>query len=384
MAFLRALKLPKTQGNSFFLWGPRQVGKTFYLKTNFPDAYYVDLLDSTQLIKYSKEPGLFYQELKLIPQSKLVIVDEVQKVPLLLDEIHRLIEERKMSFGLCGSSARKLKRGQANLLGGRALRHEMFGLVSAELKKDFDLVKICNRGNIPNHYLADNYWDLLNSYVSDYLKEEILDEALVRNLPVFADFLRAAAICDTEIVDYTNIASDCGVKSATAKNYYEILCDTLQGFFLPAFTRKPKRKIIHAPKFYFASVGVVNFLAKRRELEPGSASFGKAFENFIINEIRAYNSYHKHGYEMHYWRLVSGIEVDLVIDELNLAVEIKSSQNISAKHLKGIRELAEEHSRFKKKILVSLEKTSRVTEDNILIYTAEDFLAKLWAGEILR
>lgn len=157
----------------------------------------------------------------------------------------------------------------------------------------------------------------------------------------------------------------------------------MQGFFLPAFTRKPKRKTIHAPKFYFANVGVVNFLAKRRELEPGSESFGKAFENFIINEIRACNSYHKHGYEMHYWRLVSGTEVDLVIDELDLAVEIKSSQHISAKHLKGIRELAKEHPKFKKKILVSLEKTSRVTDDNILIYAAEDFLAKLWAGEIL-
>ncbi len=382
MQFSRNLKLSNTE-QSFFLWGPRQIGKTYLLKKTFPESIYIDLLDSKKFIKYSNSPELLYQELKLLPDRSFVIIDEVQKVPLMLDEVHRLIEEKKIVFALCGSSARKLKRGQANLLGGRALRYELFGLSYSELGDSKDIVKLCNRGNIPNHYLAENYRDLLESYVADYLKEEIYAEALVRNLPTFSDFLRAAAICDSEIVDYTNISSDCGVKSATAKNYYEILTDTLQGFYLPAYTRKPKRKIINAPKFYFANVGVVNFLAKRFNMLPGSELFGKSFENVIINEIRAWNSYQKQYHDLCYWKLASGAEVDLVIEELSLAIEIKSSTKILPKHLKGLKELLIEQPKFNNRIVVSMEDVSRITADNIVIYTYSDFLEKLWSGTLV-
>ena len=268
------------------------------------------------------------------------------------------------------------------MLGGRALRYELFGLVWPELGQAFDLVKICNRGNIPNHYVAENYWELLESYVSDYLKEEILAEALVRNIPSFSDFLRAAAICDTELVDYTNIASDCGVKSPTVKNYYEIMCDTLQGFFLPSYSRRQKRKIIHAPKFYFANVGVVNKLAKRRLLEPGSEAFGKAFENVMINQVRAWNSYGKKDLALSHWRLASGAEVDLIIDELDMAIEFKSSQKVHAKHLLGLNELAIEQPNLKQRILVSLDTSSRITADGIRIYFYRDFLDALWQGAL--
>lgn len=381
MQFSRKCILPNTN-QAFFLWGPRQVGKTCLLRTSFPDAFYIDLLDSKKFIKYCNNPDLLYQELKLLPDRTLVIIDEVQKVPLLLDEVHRLIEEKNLVFALCGSSARKLKRGQANLLGGRALRYELFGLSYSELGSSQDIVKLCNTGNIPNHYLAENFRDLLESYVSDYLKEEIYAEALVRNLPTFSDFLRVAAICDTEIVDYTNIASDCGVKGATAKNYYEILTDTLQGFYLPAYTRKPKRKIINSPKFYFANVGVVNFLAKRFNLLPGSDLFGKSFENVIINEIRAWNSYRKQYHELSYWKLASGAEVDVVIEDLNLAIEIKSSSRILPKHLKGLKELLIEQPKFTNRIVVSMEDVSRITPDNIIIYNYRDFVEKLWNGEL--
>ncbi len=382
MQFKRFLNIPKSLKNSFFLWGPRQAGKTYFLKHRFPDSQYIDLLSSEQFIKYTNEPGLLSAELKLTQPKLPVIIDEIQKVPVLLDEVHRLIEDRGIIFGLCGSSARKLRRGQANMLGGRALRFELFGLSCKELGETFDIVQLCNRGNIPNHYQAENYWDLLESYVTDYLKEEILAEALVRNLPSFTDFLRAAAISDTEIIDYTNIASDCGVKSPTVKNYYQILEDTLQGFYLPSYVKRPKRKIIHAPKFYFANVGVVNKLAKRRLLEPGSELFGKAFENVIINEVRAWNSYNKKDITMSYWKLASGAEVDLILEDYNLAIEIKSSPKIDAKDLRGLRELSLEQTKFKHRLVVSFASVSRITDDGIHIYSYQDFLKVLWEDRL--
>ncbi len=350
----------------------------FFLRQNFSHALYIDLLSSKQFVKYAQNPSILGEELERLDPKTLIIIDEVQKVPELLDEVHRLIESRGLIFGLCGSSARKLKRGQANLLGGRALRFEMFGLISQELDGQFDFVRLCNTDNIPNHYLSEQYWDLLESYIGDYLKEEILAEALVRSLPSFSDFLRAAAISDTELIDYTNIASECGVKSPTVKNYYEILSDTLQGFFLPAFTKRPKRKVIHAPKFYFANVGVVNWLAKRKLLEPGSSEFGKAFENLIVNEIRAWNSYHKAGHHLAYWKLASGAEVDLVIEDLGIAIEIKTTRNISNKHLDGLRELILDQPKLNRRMVVSLEERSRVTTDLITIYSVTDFLDALW------
>jgi len=196
MKFQRQLNISSSLRNAFFLWGPRQAGKTSLLKSKFPTSTYIDLLNSSQFIKYTNDPSRLFEELALSKPSKPVIIDEIQKVPSLLNEVHRLIETHQISFGLCGSSARKLTRGHANMLGGRALRYELFGVVSPELGQDFDLVKVCNRGNIPNHYMSEDYWNLLESYVSDYLKEEILAEALVRSIPSFSDFLRAAAICD--------------------------------------------------------------------------------------------------------------------------------------------------------------------------------------------
>jgi len=378
MAFARLVNISKSLNYSFFLWGPRQAGKTFFLHQTFPHAIYIDLLSNSQFIKYTQNPSILGEELRTVKPGTLVIIDEVQKVPQLLDEVHRSIENLHINFGLCGSNARKLKKGQANLLGGRALRFEMFGLVTQELGDQFDLIRLCNAGNIPNHYLSDEYWSLLESYVVDYLKEEILAESLVRHLPSFSDFLRAAAISDSEMIDYTNIASDCGVKSPTVKNYYEILNDTLQGFFLPAYTRKPKRKVIHAPKFYFANVGVVNWLAKRKQLEPGSTEFGKAFENVIVNEVKAWNAYHKQGHSLAYWKLASGAEVDLVLEDLGLAIEIKSSFSITNKHLIGLLVLCEDQPKFKRRMVVSLEKTTRITSDDITIYSLHDFLSVLW------
>ena len=367
---------------SFFLWGPRQVGKSSYLNLHFPDAFVLDLLKSEEQTRYILRPELLRKELEEISEDVFVVIDEVQKVPALLDEVHWLIENTSRRFCLCGSSARKLKRGAANLLGGRALRYEMFGLVAPELGIDFDLHRALNHGYLPQIYLDEQPKELLNSYVSDYLKEEIAEEGLVRNLPPFSDFLRAVAISDTEIVNYTNIASDCGVSKDTARNYYSILQETHLGRFLPALTRRPKRKVIHSPKFYLFDVGVVNFLAKRGRIDPGGELYGKAFENWVFHELSAYIEYSRSNLELSYWRLVNGTEVDFIVDDFLCAIEVKATAKIHGRHLKGLREFNHEHPQTNKLVLVSLEARSRVEEDGILVLSALDFIEKLWQGEL--
>ena len=259
--FTRLLNLPKTPTTSYFLWGPRQSGKTTLLKKVYPQAFRIDLLKSDSLIAFLREPWRLREQIQALPPKTLVVIDEIQKVPALLDEIHFLIEEQKQVFVLCGSSARKLKRGHANMLGGRALKYELLGLSMFEIGKQFSLSKMLNTGPIPNHYLHDQPTLAIRSYIDTYLREEILAESLVRNLPVFSDFLRVAAIGDTEIVNLTNISSECGVSQATVRDHYNILVDTLLGAFLPAYTRRAKRRTIQASKFYFRDIGVVNQLA---------------------------------------------------------------------------------------------------------------------------
>jgi predicted AAA+ superfamily ATPase len=301
----------------------------------------------------------------------------------LLDEVHWLIENRRAVFALCGSSARKVRRGHANLLGGRAERYELHGLVSAELGDRFNVVQALNHGYLPRHYLATDARPLVRSYVDDYLKEEVAAEGLTRNLPCFASFLSAAALSDGQLVNYTTIARDCGVSAYTVKEYFQILADTLLGRFLPAYRKRPKRRVIGTPKFYFADVGLVNHLARRGRLEPGSELFGRAFENWVFHELCAYRAYHGFGLEFAYWRLASGIEVDFVSDDLALAIEAKATRNVHMDHLKGIRELAAEH-RVGRRIIVSLDEHPRRTDDGNEILPAQTFAQLLWANELFR
>lgn len=375
--------LPINPSDTFFLWGPRKAGKTSLLKMTYQQAKYFDLLKTDLHLRLVTNPAHF-RELVLALEEKFIIVDEIQKIPALLDEIHWLIENNDNIFGLCGSSARKVKNAQANLLGGRAIRYELYGFVYPELEnaKIFSLIQIINRGTIPSHYLSENAVDLIEGYVIDYLKEEIAAEGLVRNLPEFSDFLRIVAISDTELVNYSNIASDCGVSSVTIKNYYQILIDTLLGSYLPAYTRRPKRRIIEANKFYFFDVGIVNFLAKRKDVLPGSELFGKAFENYIFHELYCYNKYKRKRCEIFYWKLTTGVEVDFIINDMEIAIECKSSRIINNKHLKSLRELHKDHPTLKKKIVISLETEARCTEDQIMIYPVEQFLALLWEDKI--
>ncbi len=353
------------------------------LRETFPQATYINLLDSDLFMDYGTRPSLLRERLAHLKAGEIVIIDEVQKVPLLLDEVHTLIEEKKIIFGLCGSSARKLKRGQANLLGGRAQRFELFGLSAHELQDDFDIVRLLNRGYLPTFYADEDYRRSHHSYVADYLKEEILAEGLSRNISIFSHFLEAASFSDAQTVNFSNIAREVGVSVKTAQSHFEILEDTLTGGFLPAYIKKMKRRTRQAPKFYFFDVGIVNFLAKRRELEPKSSDFGKAFENWVHHELRCYKSYVKIDIDLSYWALSTGVEVDFILNDMEVAVEAKASEKVNSDHLKNLRELKQDFPKIKQRYVVALERQRRVTEDGIVILPYRDFVSLLWSGEII-
>ena len=382
--FNRLLNLPPPGTETFFLWGPRQVGKSTLLKQQYPDARLIDLLKSDELRRYSTRPELLRQEIEAEPPdaAQQIVIDEVQKAPALLDEVHWLIENRGLRFALCGSSARKVRRGAANLLGGRALRYELRGLTAGELGADFDLDRILNHGYLPRMYESSRPRRMLDAYVADYLREEIAAEGLVRNLPAFSDFLDAAALSDAEMVNFTNVARECGVSGPTAKAYFGILEDTLLGNWLPAYRRRRKRRLTAAPKFYFADVGLVNRLARRGELSPGSELYGKAFENWVFHELSAFVGYTEADARLSYWRLPSGVEVDFLIGDIDVAVEAKASARINRGHLRGLRTLADEHPGVRRRIVVCLEPRPRRTDDGIDVLPATAFVRRLWAGEL--
>ena len=378
--FPRLAPIPKNPERSFFLWGPRQTGKTTLLKLLYPKALRIDLLKTDELMRYLKNPSILREEVSALPQNQLVVIDEIQKAPRLLDEIHWLIEEKGQKFALSGSSARKVKRGHANLLGGRAIRYELFGLNLREIGKQFSLNRFMNNGPLPNHYLADDPKLLIRSYVDDYLREEILEQGLTRNLPVFSDFLRVTAIGDTEVLNMSNVARETGVAVSTVRDHYQILVDTLLGAFLPAFTNRPKRRTTQAPKFYFRDVGVVNHLAKRGPVEPGSELFGKAFENWLFHELSTHSSYSELFYDLSYWRLSSGVEVDFILGDAQVAIEAKGKTRITSSDLKGLVQLKKDFPEVKHRIIVCLEPRARKTDSGILILPYTDFIENLWEG----
>ncbi|MCC7181314.1 MAG: ATP-binding protein [Acidobacteria bacterium] len=374
--FTRALRLPPPGRETFFLWGPRLTGKTTLLREAYPDGLWIDLLKADEYRRYLERPELLREEITQGSRPSQVVIDEVQKVPALLDEVHWLHEHRKIRFALCGSSARKVRRGAANLLGGRAVRYELHGLTAAEIGSNFDLVRLLNHGYLPSFYEADRPERLAAAYVGDYLKEEVAAEGLVRNLPVFSSFLGAAALSDGDLVNFANIARECAVSGPTVKGHFGILVDTLLGRWLPAYTRRPKRRVIGAPKFYFADIGVVNHLARRGRMEPGGELFGKAFENWVFHELLAYNTYQERFADLAYWRLASGIEVDFIIGDMKVAIEAKATPRVTSDHLKGLRHLRQDHPRARR-VVVCLEPRRRTTEDGIEILPVAAFIGEL-------
>lgn len=380
MEYIKYQKILDATTDSVFLWGARQVGKSTLLQRLFPESRIYDLLKSDEYARLSRRPQLLREELEHLGNETLVIIDEIQKIPQLLDEVHWLIVNRNIRFILCGSSARKLKRLGTNLLGGRAISTRLFPLVSTEIP-DFDLIKAINNGMIPRHYTIDNPQKRLQAYIGDYLKEEIQSEAIVRQLASFNRFLDIAAQSDGEIINYTNIAQDCGVSSITVREYFNILEQTLIGYIIPAFTLSKKRKALQSPKFYYFDIGIVNHLLHRRKLLPGSVDFGHAFEHFMIQEIIAYLSYTESYEQLSYWRTSNGYEVDAIIGEGRIAIELKSSEEVQSRHTKGLKAFEEEFPNARK-IIVSLDKNRR-TLNGIEIIPATEFLKMMWNNEII-
>jgi predicted AAA+ superfamily ATPase len=384
--YKRKLILGKNEKESCFLWGPRQTGKSTLLKTLFPNAKYYDLLLADLYRSFVTYPERLRQEceasgLNGSNQKEPIVIDEVQKIPGLLDEVHWLIENRGLRFILCGSSPRKLKRSHANLLGGRAVRHELFPLTFTEIP-NFSLQKALNHGMLPRHYLNTQPGKLLEAYVGDYLKEEIAVEAVTRNIPAFSRFMEVAALSNGEMINFLNIASDCGVSANTVKGYFQILEDTLIGRFLPAFRRRVKRRLIQAPRFFFFDTGIVSWLARRGPVQQGSELFGRAFEHFLTMEVFAWAAYSGRNPGVSYWRTASQLEVDIVLGDGQIAIEIKSTAAANDHHLNGLRAFRQEHDA--RCYLVSLDPRPRLTSDGIHILPWQDFLARLWSDKILQ
>lgn len=366
---------------SLFLFGPRSTGKTFLIRQQLADkALVLDLLKSNLYLRLNADPseleGIIDADLK---NRLFVVLDEIQKIPALLDEVHRLIETRHFRFLLTGSSARQLKRKDSNLLGGRAWRAELFPLSWSEIPR-FKLDHYLRFGGLPHVYPSQNPAEELDAYVNIYLKEEIQAEGLIRKLPPFSRFLKTAALSNGHILNFTEVANDSQVPPSTVREYYSILTDTLMGFLLESWTASRKRKAIQTAKFYFFDTGVVHTLAGTRALERNSDLYGASFEQFIGMELKAYLSYRRIKEPLTFWRTTHGLEVDYLIGD-HTAIEVKATGTVAPKHLKGLKALAEE-KRGMKMFLITNDRIATKNE-GIHAMHWESFLEELWKGKIV-
>lgn len=363
-----------------FLFGGRQTGKSTLLRERFPEAVYVDLLDLDTRKRFRRRAMEFYEMLARFPSGTLVVVDDIQKLPELLDIVHKLMVEKNLRFILSGSSARKIRRAGVNQLGGRANEEHLYPLVYAEIP-DYDFDRALQNGMIPRHYDVKDTRVRLKNYVNLYLKEEIEEEALVRDIDTFERFLEVAAVTNTEILNYDNIASDCGVSVNTVKAYFKILYDTLLGFEVKPYRKVIKRRLLQTSKFYFFDVGIPNYLLHRFHLMPETPEYGHAFESLVMQELRAYLGYTGSEEELTYWHTYAKDEVDAVIGDARVAIEIKSTDHIEAKHKRGLQKFTEEHPDARQ-IIVSRDHITRRSGD-VDLYYVTDFFKSLWAGEII-
>lgn len=359
---------------SFFLFGPRQTGKTTLVRRQLPQARVYDLLDSSVFLQLSQNPGRLGEEIG--PRGGVVVIDEVQRLPGLLNEVHRLIEERGARFVLTGSSARKLRRGGVNLLGGRARTHQLYPLTCRELGSRFDLDRAIERGLLPSVYFSDDPVEDLSAYAGTYLQQEIMAEGATRNVPAFSRFLRVAALCNATVVNFTQVASDAQVARTTVYEYFEILRDTLILHELPAWTASRTRKPLVSSKYYFFDVGVASSL-QGRLVKRGTPEFGAAFETYLLHELVCHRDY-AGGSSISHWRSASGFEVDFVLDD-HTAVEVKAKANVAPRELRSLLALADEKT-VRRTLCVSLEPRRRQV-GAITILPWREFLDALWAGE---
>lgn len=365
---------------NFFLFGARSTGKSFLirhkLKENF---FYINLLDTKLYLRLVEEPSLLESLIKT-EKTDHIIIDEIQKIPELLDEVHRLIEEKNYYFLLTGSSARKLKRSHANMLGGRAGIINFYPLSYSEIT-DFDLQKYLLYGGIPRIYLSEDPVSEQDQYITTYIEQEIKLEANLRNLSPFHRFLKVAALTQAELINYANISNDSGVAASTVKEYYSVLEDSLIGYVLEPWLESKKRKAIQTAKFYFFDTGVCNYIAGIEALERNSDLWGKSFEQFILMELKTYISYKQKRKKIYFWRTINQQEVDFIVGD-KIAIEVKSSKKITRKHLKGLIALKEENI-IQDYYVVSEDPLNHIAEGFIHVIHWKEFLRKLWNHEIV-
>jgi predicted AAA+ superfamily ATPase len=358
-----------------FLLGPRQTGKTSLVQHALPEVPLYDLLDHSTYLTLSRDPGRLAQELD--QGQRAVVIDEVQRLPALLNEVHRLIETRGIRFLLTGSSARKLRRGGVNLLGGRARMKYLHPLIARELGDRFDLDRALERGLLPSVYLSDDPHADLEAYAGTYLQQEVVAEGATRNVPAFSRFLRVAAVCNATVVNFTAVASEAQVARTTVYEYFDILRDTLLLHELPPWRRSVKRKPLASSKYYFFDPGVAGYLQGRR-VQPGTPEYGAAFETYLMHELRSWSDYAS-GEPIAFWRSASGFEVDFIIGD-HTAVEAKAKASVSDRDLRSLRALAEEAA-LARYVCVCLEPRPR-TVDGVAVLPYREFLDRLWGGEL--
>ncbi len=358
---------------SCFLFGPRQTGKSTLVRHTLPGARIYNLLDADVYSLLGRRPSILREEAE--DGDRIVVIDEIQKLPSLLDEVHLMIEERGTRFLLTGSSARKLRRGGVNLLGGRARELRMHPLVYREMPK-LDLLAALNQGLLPSIHFSDEPDKDLASYVGTYLREEVAAEAAARNIPAFGRFMEVAALCNATMINFAKISNDAQVARTTVQEYFKVLTDTMIAHFVPAWRRTVSRKPIGTSKFYLFDTGVARSLRNEGRIRERSPSFGPAFETYVFHELKSYADLRLDG-TVSYWRSRSGFEVDFVLGYLT-AIEVKGTDAIGERDLSGLRALREE-GLLRHYVLVSLVERPR-TIDGIRVLPWRTFLDELWEG----
>ncbi len=378
-------RLLPTPTRSIFLFGPRGTGKSTWIRDRFPEAVMYDLLDTGEALRLHKSPHILYRELATLPAESWVIIDEVQKIPELLDEVHRLIESHRLRFVLSGSSARKLRHGGVNLLAGRAITTSLYPLVSAELASEFNLEHALHFGMLPMAVTSDTPQDYLRSYTETYLIQEIKAEALTRNLGAFARFLEIAARQNGQVTNATNIARDAGISRRTVQLHFEILTDTFIGFWLPPWKLKSATKQVRQSKFYFFDSGVARALCGRLPYPPTSEEMGLLAETLVINELRAWLDYSGANYRLYFWRTYDNTEVDVVCETVEgfVAIEVKTSPRWQKRFNRGLYRVRDALGKHQTKCYGVYFGERAALWDEVRVLPLRDFLRRLWNGEIL-
>ncbi|TVQ22429.1 MAG: ATP-binding protein [Spirochaetaceae bacterium] len=381
--YARLLRPPES---SIFLFGPRGTGKSTWIREHFPGAVTYNLLDTREALRLERDPHALYDELRTLPADSWVVIDEVQKVPALLDEVHNLIESEHLRFVLCGSSARKLKRSGTNLLAGRAIVTEMFPLTSAELGGDFDPSEVLVRGSLPLAVAGTDAQGFLSAYAMTYLNEEIRAEALTRNVGAFSRFLEVAARQNGQITNMTNISREAAVARTTVQTYFDILVDTLIGYWVPAWKLKHGTRHYLQSKFYLFDTGVARVLSGRIAYPPTAEETGPLFEAMLFNEVRAYLSYSGLRYQPHYWRTYDGTEVDFVCEtrEGFVGIEMKSTTDWLGRYGRGLSGLRDALSPAALKCYGVFRGARTTMSGETEVLPVRQFLNRLWQGSIIR